>query len=182
MPAGAPPLGFNLPKHVQRLVSRGHVYFYDRTPGQTRKRLTEDEVRDRALAEIAQAKAQRREDERWTPDRVLTRLLYGVTARAAKNGIPFDLTIADLRGLFDKQDGRCAVCGIAFDFSGVREPNERRPFAPSVDRIVPSLGYVRGNIRLTTVVANYAMSDWGEAPVRRFAKALLKHRARPPTP
>jgi hypothetical protein len=182
MPSGPRPLDFALPKHVQRVVSRGNAYLYDRTPGRARQRISEDEARERAQTEAAEADALRKSEERWTPARVLTRLLYGVTARAVKNGIPCDLTAADLQELFDRQDGRCAICGIAFDFSSDRGPNERLPFAPSVDRIVPALGYVRGNVRLTTVVANYAMSDWGEEPVRRFARALLKHRSCSPKP
>jgi hypothetical protein len=45
---------------------------------------------------------------------------------------------------------------------------ERGPFGPSLDRIVPKLGYVTGNIRVVCNLANLAMHKWGEDPLREF--------------
>ncbi len=36
----------------------------------------------------------------------------------------------------------------------------RGPWAPSLDRITPSLGYTDGNVQIVTVIANLAKSDF----------------------
>lgn len=33
---------------------------------------------------------------------------------------------------------------------------------PSIDRIQPALGYVPGNVRIITVVANTALNEYGD--------------------
>lgn len=77
--------------------------------------------------------------------------------RAKMMKIPHNLTFEDIDLLLVKQNYCCAVSGIP-----LTEPRKNRdPFAPSLDRIVPSLGYVVGNVRLVCTVVNYAMSNWG---------------------
>lgn len=46
----------------------------------------------------------------------------------------------------------------------------RRALAPSIDRIIPSLGYVPGNIRLVVYAVNAAMNEWGEAVFWQIVK------------
>jgi hypothetical protein len=56
-----------------------------------------------------------------------------------------------------REHTRCAVTGVAFEFEG-----KRNPFRPSLDRIDSSRGYEPGNVRLVTLAANLAMSNWGD--------------------
>lgn len=74
--------------------------------------------------------------------------------------------------LLEQQGFVCAVTGVPIDFAADRpEAGKRKPWAPSLDRITPSLGYVPGNVRVTTVAANYAMNEWGEDIFRHMMQA-----------
>jgi hypothetical protein len=88
--------------------------------------------------------------------------------RAAKAGVPHSLTVHDIDQMLVDQYWCCAISGIP-----LQNPSGRpHPFGPSLDRQVPKLGYVLGNVRIVCNLANYAMSKWGENPVREFALAL----------
>lgn len=103
---------------------------------------------------------------------------HGMRQRAGAGGFPCELTWEDLDRLFVDQRWRCKVSGIPFD--PPRSPTERRgPFAPSVDRIEPSKGYVAGNVRLVSNIVNQAMSDWGAEPLVKLAMYIaLKENTR----
>ena len=53
------------------------------------------------------------------------------------------------------------------------------PFTPSLDRIIPSLGYIPSNVRLVCFAFNRAKSDWGDEVLLQIATALV-HRNRSP--
>jgi hypothetical protein len=47
-------------------------------------------------------------------------------------------------------------------------------FSPSIDRIIPSLGYVRGNVVIVSMRANRIKTDATDAELRRVAKFYTK--------
>lgn len=51
------------------------------------------------------------------------------------------------------------LTGMEFSFQEF-QGSARLPFGPSVDRVDNSRGYIKGNIRVTTVMANLARSDF----------------------
>src|ERR1700738_5064705 len=65
--------------------------------------------------------------------------LRGSKQRAKKEGIPFSLTRDWAR---ERWNGNCEVTGLPFIFSTRRNPYL---FSPSLDRIVPELGYAPDN-------------------------------------
>ena len=68
--------------------------------------------------------------------------------RALRKGVPFELSKQDVYALAGEA---CPVFGTKFDFVG----NGRIvPESPSLDRIVPSLGYVHGNVVIISMRAN----------------------------
>lgn len=71
-------------------------------------------------------------------------MLARCKSRAKKLGLAFDLTVEDIR-----IPERCPCLGVMF----VRN-NGRSPCNPSVDRIDPSKGYVRGNVWVISRRAN----------------------------
>ena len=71
--------------------------------------------------------------------------LSNTKARAKKKGLPFDLTLEDL--FFPKT---CPVLGIPLvERSGSFSDN-----SPSLDRTVPTQGYVKGNVAIMSYRAN----------------------------
>lgn len=86
-------------------------------------------------------------------------------ARAEKLGLPFD-GIAVLELLSNPPD-RCPVFGMEFTPGGGRKRS-----TPSIDRIVPSLGYARGNIALISLHANRIKNSATVAEIRAVADWL----------
>jgi hypothetical protein len=79
--------------------------------------------------------------------------------RAKKRGIPFNLEVEDI--LVPK---KCPVLGIKLILFG------RRNEAPSIDRIINTLGYIKGNIKVISMKANRMK---GESTIRQMERILL---------
>lgn len=77
-------------------------------------------------------------------------LLWQVKSRAKKNGIPFNLTHDDI-----VIPELCPVLGIKMQISDGHSTG----CSPSIDRVVPELGYVKGNINVISHRANTIKSD-----------------------
>jgi hypothetical protein len=93
--------------------------------------------------------------------------------RAAERAAPYLLSPGDEAAVIKAADGRCQVTGIRFSLwkgDGLR----RRPFAPSVDRVVSANGYVPGNVRLVCISVNIALSDFGEATLRQMVRGARR--------
>lgn len=90
-------------------------------------------------------------------------ILASIKQRALARGIPFDLTIADIR---DNTPTHCPVLGIELSF------DEDTDTSPSVDRLVPELGYIRTNIRIISNRANRIKSD-GTAEEHRLVSEWM---------
>lgn len=97
--------------------------------------------------------------------------------RAKKNGLSFDLDIGYLLSI---ASDNCPVFKQKFRWG--RHKGKSTDFTPSLDRIVPQLGYVRGNVAFISVKANrvknnatekelYAVADW----LHKARKETLKN-------
>lgn len=88
-------------------------------------------------------------------------LLSAAKNRSKTKELDFNLDLEYLISLWDEQDGCCCITGVPFnlDYSAKhREPNFD---APSLDRIVPELGYIKGNVRLVAYQVNMAIGPYG---------------------
>ena len=76
--------------------------------------------------------------------------------RAKQRGISFNLTKDDI--VIPKF---CPVLGIEIRQILIDEEPKKgyHPNAPSLDRIIPELGYVKGNVRVISARANLLKSD-----------------------
>ena len=102
-----------------------------------------------------------RENSDWSK-----RSIYRIKSRAKKYGIPFDLEASDIL-LPDV----CPVLGIPLVFTHLSgKPTGYRPNAPSVDRVVPSLGYTKGNVKVISAKANLLKND---GTIEEHEKVLL---------
>jgi hypothetical protein len=105
-----------------------------------------------------------RNEWRWVNPR--RTLLHGAKGRAKELGLPFNLTVDDI--VVPKQ---CPLLGIKLVFHKDRAEWD----SPSIDRIVPKLGYVRGNILIISRRANAIKQDASLEEIETLAKNLRKH-------
>ena len=73
------------------------------------------------------------------------RMFLAARARAKSKGVPFTLNVEDVV-IPDK----CPVFGIDIDVKGAKYA----PNIPSIDRVVPELGYTKENVRIVCYRAN----------------------------
>lgn len=90
----------------------------------------------------------------------LPSLLKETKKRAVQRHIDWGLSVDDLKLLLEESGGFCTLSGIPFSLER-RLDAHKRPFAPSIDRMSPSSGYVLRNCRLVCVAVNNAMGEWG---------------------
>lgn len=88
-----------------------------------------------------------------------------IKRRAAAKGIPCDV---DAEWLKHNMPIHCPVLGIELTRRASRDVNA--PSAPTVDRLVPELGYVRGNMHIISRRANNIKSDASAEEVLRVGQ------------
>lgn len=76
-------------------------------------------------------------------------MLRNAKQSAKKRGLAFDLELSDI-----VIPEVCPALGIPLFKNGARGPN-----TPSLDRIVPSLGYTKGNVVVVSLLANRIKTD-----------------------
>ena len=176
------------PKHVQHEVTRhGKPVYYFRIKGQPRIRL-HGEYGSREFWEGYALAASGGISEGGRPRKILIQrnnlreILQSVRQtvasakhRAAKRGLPFDLTEDWALEQINRQDFKCALTGIPF-LAG-RASGRARAYAPSFDRIDNSKGYTTDNVRIVVFAINLMMLDWGEEPFHRVSTGYQRVRA-----
>ena len=88
---------------------------------------------------------------------------YKLKKRAEENKIPMRVSKAFLISIFP-EDSVCPVLGINMDFGG-----DSRMDSPSIDRLVPELGYVPNNVIWMCQEANLIKSDRTSSELRAIA-------------
>ena len=71
-------------------------------------------------------------------------------ARAKKAGIPFDISVEDI--VIPEE---CPILKVSFQIG----EGSVHPYSPTLDKIIPSLGYVRDNLDVISCRANRMKSD-----------------------
>ena len=95
-------------------------------------------------------------DYKWR----LRKLVSMAKNRAKTKDLPFNITTEYMVSLWEDSDGLCEVSNIEFELDRASK-GRVHPYAPSIDRIVPELGYVKGNVRLVVYQINLAISEFG---------------------
>ena len=96
--------------------------------------------------------------------------LYKAKRRAKEKKVPFDLSAEYLEEIFPK-DNLCPVFGLSFEWGGGSD-EASRDNSPSLDRIVPELGYVEGNVVWISNRANILKRDATWEELQRVAEWL----------
>ena len=105
-----------------------------------------------------QTKADGMVREQWYAPAVFHRLrikniLRLGKARAQREGLPFNVTLEHLLSIYPKNN-TCPVLGVEMIWG-----SEDRSTSPSLDKIIPSLGYLIGNVCWISQKANQLKND-----------------------
>lgn len=90
--------------------------------------------------------------------------------RASKSGVAFSITVDHLSDIFPK-DGICPALGTRLQWGSASGLDT----SPSLDRIDPTLGYVAGNVRWLSQLANQIKTNATTAQVCAVAEFLRKN-------
>lgn len=91
-------------------------------------------------------------------------MLRAARSRAKAKGLPFNLSLDDFT-----IPERCPALGIEIALGGNTDNS------PSLDRVVPSLGYVRGNVVVISNRANRIKNNASAHELHRIAEFLENH-------
>lgn len=100
--------------------------------------------------------------------------------RAREKGLEFSLTPEFIYKMMESNNFCCAISGIPFRMPRRDDPKtnavEIEPWAPSIDRIDISQGYVPNNVRVVSVAANYALNRFGSDVLAELARGIVRVR------
>ena len=139
--------------------------------------LTEDERLARKLARkeknkirskerYQENKGRHKEDYQSNPAKFL---VYRAMQRAKKYSLPFNLSPEDI-----VLPEFCPVLGVKLVVSEGYDWDSRK-YAYSLDRIVPELGYVVGNVQVISTMANVMKNDATFKELYSFAKWVISN-------
>lgn len=89
------------------------------------------------------------------------RMVANASKRAKAKGLAFDI---DRKYILSIMPDACPIFRKEFVYTG-----GQGKWSPSIDRIVPELGYVRGNVRVVSRLANAMMQDATDEELHQFA-------------
>jgi DNA-directed RNA polymerase subunit RPC12/RpoP len=80
-----------------------------------------------------------------TIDNRISKKIISAKSRSNKSCQPFNINVEYMKELLDRQNGKCFYTDEKIIFYKYGETPTRK-VAPSVDKIIPNLGYVKGNV------------------------------------
>ena len=139
-------------------------------------RKAQEYYKDNRDREIARAKKSLNKDRvktnankrRQIRNNPVSYMLCNIKTKAKKHGIPFDLTHDDI-----VIPETCPILGIPLRIS----EGSATWSSPSLDRIVPAIGYVRGNVQVISHKANTMKSDATLEELELLVAYLRRHHA-----
>lgn len=97
--------------------------------------------------------------------------------RAKCANLPFNLTAEYLLDVWNKQKGLCYYTGEPLDFTVVLESQlQAHPLAPSVDKLIPELGYVEDNVVWCLQTINQMKRDFPYEQFMEICKRIVEIR------
>ncbi len=88
----------------------------------------------------------------------IPQMLSNAKIRAKQKGVDFNLTSQYLKKIFPK-DNKCPISGLNFEFGYINREKINKNNSPSLDRIIPSKGYVIGNVMVISDLMNRMKQD-----------------------
>ena len=96
------------------------------------------------------------------------RYLYRTIKMRAKEGKEFNLTLHDLKDIWEKQTGCCAILNHKITLPIWNVKNNNSNYLASIDRIDSKKGYIKDNIRFVCLTINYAKNKFDDNLLNDF--------------
>ena len=107
----------------------------------------------------------------------IPQMLSNAKIRAKQKGVDFNLTSQYLKKIFPK-DNKCPISGLNFEFGYINREKINKNNSPSLDRIIPSKGYVIGNVMVISDLMNRMKQDSTFEDIEKlynFYKKIIKN-------
>lgn len=112
-----------------------------------------DKLREYEKSDFRKQKSKEWRERKRAEDRFRF-VWYAAKRRAKTADVAFTISKQDIIDIFPS-DGKCPMLGIQLQFNNkISQDN-----SPSLDRVIPELGYVAGNIQLISYRANRIKND-----------------------
>lgn len=108
-------------------------------------------------------------------ERYMKKAVPHARRRAAASGVPFDISLEWGMKQVEEAGFRCALTGIPF-YADHPHASSKHPFGPSLDRVVPKLGYTTTNTRIVCLAVNVMLMDWGTEVFEKIANSYRYRR------
>jgi hypothetical protein len=108
------------------------------------------------------------------PNIMFGRAVSNARSRAAKRGIPFDLTRAEVMDMFEEQGGRCYYSDIKLNIVKLDASRTHDPFKMSLDCVDPALGYVKGNVVWCSYCVNALKLKMSKESMIEVCRSIVK--------
>lgn len=129
---------------------------------QNKERLKEHNKQKRLEKYKANPEKDMAKQKQWKLNNIERYLVQSARSRAKKYNLPFDITHEDV------------VVPEFCPYLGIKLVPFSEWSSPSLDKIVPELGYVKGNIQVISTKANTMKNSATQDELVRFAEAVLK--------
>ena len=96
---------------------------------------------------------------------VRSRLIKSARKRASENNIPFTINNEDIKLVYN-----CPYLNTPLSYGNTKANKT----SPSIDRIIPDLGYVNGNIQIISMLGNCMKSNATKEEMLIFSKNIIK--------
>lgn len=102
-----------------------------------------------------------------TIDNKLKDMIHRCKTRSNEKNLPFNIDVNYLKTLYVE---RCPILEIPLNWESCA--TGRTESTPSVDRIIPNLGYIKGNVRIISALANAMKNCATKKQLITFAKNI----------
>ena len=102
----------------------------------------------------------------------LKETLARVKKRSKDKAVPFNLTLEDL---YEAYSEKCPILDIELNWYNPQNEGGRAEDTPALDRIDPKEGYVKGNVRFISTLANMMKSSATRLQLEVFCKNIFNY-------
>lgn len=175
-------------KNREKLLQQNREYYYKHRDDLLLKAKTSYQINGETIRERNKRYASRNKDKiaersrtyrqgkgkarRWhrmsQPIHRARRIVRSSKQSAKSRGLAFDIDESDIIKALEL--GVCQVTGMDLNMTTLDKAN---PWRPSIDRIDPAKGYVRGNVRIVVWLYNAAKQQYTDGDVLAMAKSLV---------